>query len=276
MLKSALVVGCGFVGLPLARLLHSSGWNIQALTASHDSAARLQSEPFVVSAVDISDPHSIALISEQRFNAVIHCASSGKGGVPAYKRVYLQGTKNLLTAFRCDHFIFAGSTSIYVQVDGSWVDEASETVPTRETGQILLKTEKLVLQANGTVGRLAGLYGPGRCVLLRKLLTNEAIIEGEGEQIMNMIHRNDAANALFFLAEKGLQGVFNIVDDYPVTQLDWYTSICTKLAKPLPPFGPRNLERKRGWTNKRVSNKKLRSLGWTPGYPTFLHGFESC
>jgi hypothetical protein len=61
-----------------------------------------------------------------------------------------------------------------------------------------------------------------------------------------------------------------------VTQLDWYTSVCVKLAKPLPPFGPRNLERKRGWTNKRVSNKKLRSLGWTPGYPTFLHGFESC
>ena len=272
--KSALVVGCGFVGLPLARLLHLCGWNTRALTSSHDSAVSLHSEPFAVSAVDITDLHSVAMISEQAFDVVIHCASSGKGDAPAYERVYLQGTENLLTALQCDHYIFAGSTSIYAQIDGSWVDEASEVVPTRESGQVLLKTEKLVLQANGTVGRLAGLYGPDRCVPFRKLLADEAVIEGKGERIMNMIHRDDAANALSFLAEKRGRGVFNIVDDHPVTQLDWYTSMCAKLDKPLPPFGPRDLERKRGWTNKRVSNKKLRSLGWKPQYPTFLHGLD--
>jgi nucleoside-diphosphate-sugar epimerase len=40
----------------------------------------------------------------------------------------------------------------------------------------------------------------------------------------------------------------------------------------LPATGPRDLNRKRGWTNKRVSNKKLRALGWKPQYPSFREG----
>jgi hypothetical protein len=41
-------------------------------------------------------------------------------------------------------------------------------------------------------------------------------------------------------------------------------------GKDLPPHGPRDLNRKRGWTHKRVSNAKLREIGWEPVYPSFL------
>jgi hypothetical protein len=40
--------------------------------------------------------------------------------------------------------------------------------------------------------------------------------------------------------------------------------------RPLPPAGPRDPDRKRGWTHKRVSNAKLRASGWQPGHPSFL------
>jgi hypothetical protein len=40
----------------------------------------------------------------------------------------------------------------------------------------------------------------------------------------------------------------------------------------LPATGPRDLNRKRAWTNKRVSNEKLRALGWEPRYPSFREG----
>jgi hypothetical protein len=33
-------------------------------------------------------------------------------------------------------------------------------------------------------------------------------------------------------------------------------------------------ERKRGDSNKRVSNAKLRRLGWTARYPTFVQAME--
>jgi hypothetical protein len=34
------------------------------------------------------------------------------------------------------------------------------------------------------------------------------------------------------------------------------------------------VRRKRGGSNKRVSNAKLRNLGWEPRYPTFAEAME--
>ena len=100
------------------------------------------------------------------------------------------------------------------------------------------------------------------------------MIEEDGTRLMNMLHHVDAANALRFIAGKELNGVFNVVDNQPVAEIEWYRYVCHRLNKPLPPFGPRDLNRKRGWTNKRVSNRKLRLLGWDPVYPTFKEGIE--
>ena len=44
---------------------------------------------------------------------------------------------------------------------------------------------------------------------------------------------------------------------------------------PLPPEGPINTERKRGWTHKQVSNGRLRALGWSPRYPDFFSALEN-
>ena len=132
-----------------------------------------------------------------------------------------------------------------------------------------------MLASGGAVARLAGLYGPGRCAPLQKLLEGRATIEEDGTRLMNMLHQLDAADALRFLAETESSGVFNVVDNQPVAEIDWFRYVCQRLNKPLPPVGPRDLNRKRGWTNKRVSNRKLRSLGWDPIYPTFKEGLDS-
>ena len=53
--------------------------------------------------------------------------------------------------------------------------------------------EELVIGTGGAVARLAGLYGPGRCAPLEKLLQGKAIIQGDGTRTMNMLHQLDAA-----------------------------------------------------------------------------------
>jgi nucleoside-diphosphate-sugar epimerase len=270
--KSILIVGCGFIGLPLARSFASKGWQTWAVTRSASAAADLQHEPFWVEAVDIANRTSLRPLAPIAFDVVVHCASSGRGGASAYEAVYLTGAQNLIDQFRPKHFILAGSTSVYAQTDGAWVDEQSVANPSGETGKILRKTEDIVLDSSGTVARLAGLYGPGRCVPLEKLANGNAVIEGEGERVLNIVHRLDAVDSLGFLAENDHPGIFNVVDNEPVLQRDWFLWVCEQLGRPLPPYGPRDLTRKRGWTNKRVSNRKLRSLGWNPRYPTFKEG----
>ena len=272
-----IIAGCGFVGLATARLFHGAGWDVLGLTHSPESAAALKGEPFSTAACDISDADAVRAIAAQHGgspDAVIHCASSGRGGADAYRRVYLGGARNLLDALAPLRLIFTSSTSVYAQADGAVVTEASAAEPPRETGHILRETENLVLSRGGIVVRLAGIYGPGRSVLLRKFFSGEALIEGDGGRIVNQVHRDDIASALLALAVRGERGIFNVSDDAPVSQREIYAWLAQRFDLPLPPTGPIAPNRKRGWTSKRVSNAKLRAIGWTPQFPSFFAAVE--
>ncbi|HZC36744.1 MAG TPA: NAD-dependent epimerase/dehydratase family protein [Chthoniobacterales bacterium] len=273
-MSSALVIGCGYVGEGLLRALSDQGWQAIGLTLSEGSAVKLRSHGLKVVAADIRDSNFVETLETKSFSLVIHCASSGRGGSNSYEAVFAKGTKNLFAALQFSHFLFVSSTSVYGQTDGSTVDELSPAEPERPTGKILLETETLVLNRGGTVARLAGIYGPGRCVPLQRLLSGDAVIEGKGERIMNSIYRDDAVDALLCLATSRPGGIFNVVDDCPASQLEWFRWVCQRVGKPLPTFGPRDLARKRAWTNKKVSNAKLRRLGWQPRFPSFREGIE--
>jgi nucleoside-diphosphate-sugar epimerase len=274
-MKSILIAGCGYVGLACARLLQRGGWRVVALTLTTESAAGLANEPFPVHACDLSDTTTFHPLMHESFGAIIHCASSGRGGAEAYRRVYLNGCRNLAATWPGAHLLFTSSTSVYSQNDGSIVTEESPADPNRETGLLLRETEQFVLAAGGCAARLAGIYGPGRSVLLRKFFSGEAVIEDGGSRWINQIHRDDAASALAFLASGEHQGYWNVSDNGPMTQLDLYTRLAEKFHQPVPPRGSIDPNRKRGVTSKRVSNAKLRAAGWTPRWPDFFSSIDS-
>ncbi len=273
-----LIAGCGYVGTAAADLFQAAGWEVEGWTHSAESAALLSGKPYAVRAVDLAESEAVKKAAAQ-FDAVIHCASSGGGGAESYRRVYLEGAKNLLAALRPPIFLYTSSTSVYAQSEGEWVDETSPAEPRHETGKILRETEELVRQNHGLVARLAGIYGPGRSAIMRKFLAGEARIEGSGERYLNQAHRDDIAAALFHLVGMSRQNeqppaILNVADDEPITQRQAYAWLAEKLHRSLPPTAERPAERKRGSSNKRVSNQQLRALGWNPQYPTFPIGME--
>ena len=270
-----LIAGCGYVGQATADLFHAAGWDVEGWTASEESAAALSAKPYRACQVDISNCDQVAE-RPGTFDAVIHCASSRGGGVEFYRQIYLNGARNLLDRFAETKLLFTSSTSVYAQCDGSWVTEESETKPARDTGRVLLETEKLVLERRGTVVRLAGIYGPGRSALLNKFLASKATIDPESDRFVNQVHRDDIASAIFFLVTRETQRtqIYNVVDDQPMLQTECYRWLAQRLDRPLPPIGKSTGLRKRGNSNKRVSNARLRSLGWTPQYPTFVDAME--
>ena len=270
-----LIAGCGYIGQATADLFHAAGWDVEGWTASEESATALSAKPYPACQVDISNHDQVAE-HPGTFDAVIHCASSRGGGVESYRQIYLNGARNLLDRFAEIKLLFTGSTSVYGQCDGSWVTEGSETKPARDTGRVLLETEKLVLERRGTVARLAGIYGPGRSALLNKFLAGTAIIDPESDRFVNQVHRDDIAAAIFFLVTRETQRtqIYNVVDDRPMLQTECYRWLAQRLDRPLPPIGKSTGQPKRGNSNKRVSNAKLRSLGWTLQYPTFVDAME--
>jgi len=242
---------------------------VLGLCATAESASRLAEGPFPVAVVDISKPIT-APAGWEHPEVVVHCASSGRGGADAYRAVYRDGLEHLRDAFSPKRLIFTGSTSVYSQVDGGWVGEDSLAEPDRETGRVLLEAEKIALDGGGIVARLAGIYGPGRSVLLKKFLDGSAVLEAGGNRWINQIHRDDGARALLQLAQnEAAAGIYNVCDDTPTTQREIYGWIADFLNRPSPPEGPADLNRKRGWTSKRISNARLRALGWSPRYPGY-------
>jgi nucleoside-diphosphate-sugar epimerase len=273
-----LIAGCGYVGAATADLFHAANWEVEGWTYSPESSAQFAEKPYPVRAVDISDRHAVKAAA-RTFDAVIHCASSGGGGAASYRRVYLEGARNLLAELQPRTFVYTSSTSVYAQTGGEWVDEESAAEPVHETGRILRETEEFVRQKSGLVARLAGIYGPGRSALLRKFLSGEARIENGGERYLNQAHRDDIAAALLHLVSitddrLPVGSIVNVVDDQPIRQREAYAWLAARSNRAIPAAAAGPSERKRGASNKRISNQKLRALGWEPKFPTFAIGME--
>ena len=279
-----LIVGCGYVGLPLGAKLVQEGHQVFGLRRTFVAKAGLEAAGIHPLFADITKLEELAKLPST-FDWVVNTVASGGGDAAAYRQVYLQGTHNLiewLIPQPPKKFVYTGSTSVYGQNDGSWVDENSATDPLAATARVLLETEKILLDAArqnefpAVILRVAGIYGPDRGFWFRQFLKGEARLDGNGARTLNMIHRDDLAGAVIAALKQGRAGqIYNAVDDEPTSQLEIYRWLADALGKSLPPSTPENRnDGKRRVTNKRISNQKLKSeLGYRFCYPSFREGF---
>jgi len=285
--RRVLVVGCGYVGLPLARALAGAGHDVFGLRRSAAARDEFAASGITLLTADITQPASLSALPTG-FDWVIHCVASSGGSLEDYRQVYFEGTRNLLhwlSAKPPEKFVYTSSTSVYGQTDGASVDETSVAAPDAETAQVLVATERLLIRPAGEspVGalilRLAGIYGPGRGHWFKQFLRGEARIEGSGERWLNMIHRDDVVGAIAAALDCGTPGrIYNVVDDEPVRQRDFFAWLASQLGRPLPPEVPENsgTVRRRGLTHKRVVNRRLRAeLQYALKFPTFREGYAS-
>ena len=236
---------------------------------------------------DITQPETLAKLPRE-FDWVVNCVSSTGGSAEDYRQVYLQGTRNLVEWLSTNppkKFVYTSSTSVYGQADGSQVKESSPTEPVVETAKVLVETEKLLLAAvaerkvPAVLLRVAGIYGPDRGHWFKQFLKNEAHIEGDGSRFLNMIHRDDLIGCIIAALKSGRPGeVYNAVDDEPVSQANFSQWLAATVGKYPPPSVPENPveNRKRGVTNKRVLNRRLKmELGYQFKYLNFRKGYTA-
>ncbi len=270
----SLLIGHGYLGSALAARLDRSGCPVTAVSRFAEPTAA-----YPVLSGDVSSQDSLRGIASAlragKPDVIVHCASSSRGGPEAYRSVFVEGLRNLHEVFPGVPVLFTSSSSVYGQVDGSVVTEESETRPDRETSRLLCEAETIARDGGGIVLRLAGIYGPGRSVHLKKMLNGSATMEEGGvSRFLNQIHRHDAVAAIAHLLVGGVENfrsrVFNVADDTPLTQRECYEGLAAFFHLPLPPTAPPATHRKRAWTHKIVSNAALRATGWRPLYPSFL------
>ncbi|MBA4147982.1 MAG: SDR family oxidoreductase [Verrucomicrobia bacterium] len=282
-----LIIGCGYVGIPLGIELLRLGHEVFGVRRSFEGESEMKAvgiQPITTDITNRADLDKIPL----PFDWVVNTVSSTQGGVEEYKAVYLEGTRNLidwLSANPPKKFVYTSSTSVYGQTDASAVKESSPTEPQTDTGKVLVETEKLLLEAAQqnklptVILRVAGIYGPDRGHLFKQYLRDEATIAGKGERLINMIHRDDVVGAILAALKSGRAGeVYNAVDDEPVAQIHFFRWLSETLGKEMPPYATEeeSAQRKRGLTQKKVSNRRLKmEMGYQFRYPTFRQGYSA-
>jgi nucleoside-diphosphate-sugar epimerase len=180
------------------------------------------------------------------------------------------------------HLCYISTTGVYHQTDGSWVDEDSPTEPRREGGKVHLMAEQLLRQLRPdspwTILRLAGIYGPGRVPRIADVIAGRPIAASQ-ERFINLIHVDDAAEAVIAAWSRAQRRVYVVADDCPVVRGDFYREISRQCDAPPPRFVKPEDDapvRQRAESNKRVLNQRFkRDLIPELRFPTYREGLTS-
>lgn len=199
----------------------------------------------------------------------------------AYQTSYLQPVQTLLTVLAelpdYQPFVFfVSSTSVYGQAEGAWVDENTQPVPDGFSGETMLACEQLLLNSSysGAILRCSGIYGPGRLRMLESVRTKTVKVRYEWT---NRVHADDVARAIVFLIERrqinANMEVYAITDSHPALHADVVTWLAQQLgvepsvnnmAATMAPAG-----------SKRISNNKIKSVGFTFNFPSYKDGYKN-
>jgi nucleoside-diphosphate-sugar epimerase len=277
-----LIVGCGYLGKRVARLLSERGDRVFGTTRSLGRGIELARWGIEAVVADVTVPDSLARLPE--VDRVLYCVGFDRSkGVPI-RAVYVDGLRHALGHLieRAGKLVYASSTGVYGQDDGGWVDEDSPAEPRSESGRACLEAEGVVrsYEADGrlpaTILRFSGLYGPGRIMRRDALMEGKPIL-GDPEKYLNLIHIDDAATAAVAALERGQPGSLYLVsDDRPAPRREFYDLAAEVLGAPEARFeAPESGSPKAGReeSNKRVSNARMKAgLGVTLAYPDITSG----
>jgi len=287
----AAILGCGYVGLELARQLEAAGHDAVGVRRSDDGLAAVRETGADAVRADVTDAASLAAVPD--VDAVVFAASSGGRGAEAAREVYVDGLRTAVEQFggreaTPDQLVYTSSTGVYGDHDGGWVDESTPLDPTTEKTAVLVEAERVARETarefgmDPTVVRFAGLYGPDRYRLTRYL--EGPVTEG----YLNMVHRDDAAGVVrFALTDDAADGedVLLAVDDEPVDKwafADWLADECgvehpekRTVAERIAAGDLSTPAERRLRTSKRCSNDRLRELGYEYAFPTFREGYRA-
>ncbi len=277
-----LIIGCGYLGLRVARRWMAAGHAVAGLVRSVSSAESLAREGIVPIVADVTQPSTLCDLpaADTLLYAVGYDPSSGA----PRSAVYVDGLRAVLDAVapKVRRVILTSSTGVYAEHRGGWVDESSPCQPLRESGRALLAAEEALaahrLGAVGIVLRLAGLYGPGRLPRRAELASGEPLPIAAGEHV-NLIHVDDAAAAVLAAEARARPPrTYLISDGHPVERRAYFLDLARLFGLPPPVFRdplPGEAAGRRGG-DRRVSNARMiAELQVKFVYPTYREGLAA-
>lgn len=267
--EKLLIIGCGDLGQRIGALAAARGVAVTGLKRSPTNAGN-----FRYVAGDYTDLAQLRSVLGEGFDRIVLTPTPTEPGELGYRRGYVELCQNLTAVFRGlpppQQLLLVSSTSVYGQIDGCWVNEASVTEPENYRGQRVLEAETLLREAGMpvTVARLAGIYGPGRDRLINRV---RAGILAPNSAFTNRIQVDDAARAVDHLlyAVVQPQSLYLVSDGEAPCQREVVAWLAERMQVTVPPAQEVNN------LNKRVDNRRLLATGFELRYCSFKEGFAA-
>ncbi|MND36494.1 NAD(P)-dependent oxidoreductase [Ochrobactrum sp. MYb15] len=181
---------------------------------------------------------------------------------------------------------YLSTVGVYGNHDGNWIDETTPCEPSSRRSLERVEAENAwnaLSERHGTpvaLLRLSGIYGPGRNAFINLERGTARRIIKEG-QVFNRIHVEDIAGTLRFLAGTNTGGAFNITDNEPAPPQDVVVYAAELMGVAPPPEVPFEdadmtpMARSFYGENKRVSNQRIKDLGYDFIHPDYKAAFSA-
>ncbi len=268
------IIGCGYVGYAVAKYWkQDSDLVITATTTTPAKVTTLQE----VANIEIVKSSDIEALKSVLQNQDVVLLSVGPKSRDAYEETYLKTAENIVSVLQQNptvkQLIYTASYSVYGDRNGSEVDEETPTAPSNPNGEILDKTEQILLSASSEklrvcILRLGGIYGEGRTLLKIFSRAFGETRPGSGEDTTNWIHLDDIVGAIEFARQQQLNGIYNLVDDAHHSSKELIENLCNKYNKPNVIWDASQTKTRS--YNSRVSNDKIKKAGYNLIHPQII------
>lgn len=250
------IIGCGWLGLPLAKYWVAKGLSVAGTTTRTEKLPLLAEAGIAAYLVQLNSAHV-----QQQLNGFLQVKTVVIAVPPKRKQhppvEFLREMKILADTIETspvEQIIFISSTSAYKNANAV-VDERSAV----DENSLMVETEKLFPQHKTACVRFGGLMGPnrhpGRFFSNRKDSPN-------GQAPVNMIHLDDCIGIIDFIRQNKLSGVFNgVAPSHPQKQIFYAKAANHYNLSTSPTF----IDELSEW--KQVEPKALLQLGYVFKYP---------
>lgn len=256
-MKKIGVLGCGWLGLPLAQELKKNNFTVKGTTTTLSKMGILQDcdiKPFYI---DLSENKLDYLdyFLQNLDLLIIAIPPKREEELPTYCQNFTRLIPHI-KKHKINKVIFMSSVSVY-QPGKEIIDEDSIIYSSDATAQQILEAEKLFLNdsyINACILRLGGLFGPDRHVV--RYICSQPQLTNPDLPI-NMVHLDDIIAFTLKIVQESFNSncIYNLVSNKHISRKDFYTKRAQQENLILPPLGSNNQQ-----DYKKVSGQKIVSF----------------
>lgn len=232
MSEKIVVVGCGWLGFPLAKVLVKKEYEVIGTTTSDQKHQQMSDQgvrPVVLQvSSDAAQTDDDAIWQADVFIIAIPPKVSAHG-----RDFHIGQVRAILERIPdSSRLVYVSSTSVYPSLAGKY-DESSELSPENTGNSTLYECEQLISdRGQSAIVRCGGLMGEQR-ISGRYFAGKE--VSGENQPV-NYIHQSDAVALIAGIIENGITGTYNLVSPLHPTRSEVYQANSWKFGFAMPTF----------------------------------------